>query len=669
MKKFYCLINFIVAINFAYAGSIILHTKNATVWLPQQSVSGNIFNLNANIITVHVNDSTFTIPVKAQGEFVFSVLLKQKNNSIWVEAGNKNNHATSDTIQYTLGYKPLPLAVPQATLKGNTIFLSADVISNPYHLPLSFTWFADKHNPASIKIISPHAKDANFVMPSTHGDYYINLLVIAGKDSAQFQTLITRTDSVHCFNIQTDHATWIDNAIMYEITPFIFTENGNYADITAKLPEISKLGINCIWLQPVYQTPTGDQGYDVTDYFALRTDLGSEQQLQQLIATAKKLNMKVLFDFVPNHTSMLHPYAQDVVTNNTNSHYYNFYQHTNDNALYSSLYEKDSLGFYHYFWKDLINLNYDNTEVQQWIIEACKYWLKKFDLDGYRFDAMWALNARNDSFGTQLKTELKSIKPDILLLAEDKGERKKVYAEGYDAAYDWRTDTNWISHWSWQYDYDPKTSLTIFNYPDEDKRAQKLRSALFTGDTTHLRLRFMENNDLPRFINDHGLAKTKMVAAFMFALPGIPLIYDGQEAGCTNRMYSSKPIFKSDQSIQSLDKFNLFPYYQQLIQIRNNYSSLRSMNMQDMPLTAAGSVIALHRWSNNEDFIVLMNMSKDVQPVNIDVSSVIKNDSLFFTDVLTGETFTLNKKNLKLDMPPNTTKLLLANNEAFATDK
>ena len=252
---------------------------------------------------------------------------------------------------------------------------------------------------------------------------------------------------------------------------------------------------------------------------------------------------------------MLHPYAQDVIANNTSSHYYNFYQHTNDNALYSSLYEKDSLGFYHYFWNNLINLNYDNIEVQQWIIEACKYWLKKFDLDGYRFDAMWALNARNDSFGTQLKTELKSIKPDILLLAEDKGERKKAYAEGYDAAYDWRTDTNWISHWSWQYDYDPKTSLTIFNYPDENKRAQKLRSALFTGDTTHFRLRFMENNDLPRFINDHGLAKTKMVAAFMFALPGIPLIYDGQEVGCTNRMYSSKPIFEADQSIQSLDKF------------------------------------------------------------------------------------------------------------------
>ena len=93
------------------------------------------------------------------------------------------------------------------------------------------------------------------------------------------------------------------------------------------------------------------------------------------------------------------------------------------------------------------------------------------------------------------------------------------------------------------------------------------------------------------------------------------------------------------------------------------------MNMQDMPLTAAGSVIALHRWNKNEDFIVLMNMSKDMQPVTVDISSINKQDSLFFTDVLTGETFTSNKKNLKLDMQPNSTKLLLANNEAFAADK
>ncbi len=646
-----------------HASSIHIQAKNAVVWLPQQNINGSVSDQTVKKVTVHFNDSAFILPIDIKHRFVISILLKLTINNIWVEAGSGQHHTKSDTIQLKLGYKPLPLIKPFATSKGNIIFLHADVKSNPYNLPLSFIWSDDKSNPAPVKINDYNHSQANFSLPSKQGDYYFNLTVISGNDSTNFKTMITRTDSIHCFNIETDHAGWIDSTVMYEITPSIFTENANYDDITAKLPELKQLGINCIWLQPVYQSHRGNQAYDVIDYFSLRTDLGTEQQLQYLITTAKSLHIKVLFDFVPDHTSVFHPYAQDVIDNNNDSHYYNFYQHTDDGAQYSSLYKKDSAGFYHYFWKQLINLNFDSEEVQQWMIEACKYWLKKFDLDGYRFDAMWALNARNNFFGTRLQTELKSIKPDILLLAEDKGERKKVYEEGYDAAYDWRTDTNWISKWSWQTDYDLLTSHTVFNYDDETKRGQKLRNALFSGDSMHLRLRFIENNDLSRFINNHGLARTKMAAAFMFALPGIPLIYNGQEIGCTNKIYSTKPVFKSTQSIQSLDKDSLFTYYQQLIKIRRQYKSLRSFNMHNLLANGTGAVLALYRWKDDEQFIVVINMSATAQPVIINLNQISKNknDSLFFNDMLTGESFKSFKNELSLTMQPYTTTLLMIN--------
>ncbi len=466
---------------------------------------------------------------------------------------------------------------------------------------------------------------------------------------------------MHCFNIKRDHAAWSNNAVIYEITPSVFTEKPSYDDITAKLPELKQLGISCIWLQPVYKSYHGNQAYDVTDYFSLRTDLGTEAQLQQLITTAKSLHIKVLFDFVPDHTSVFHPYARDIIANGSNSHYYSFYQHKDDGAPYSSLYKRDSLGFYHYFWKQLINLDVNNEEVQQWLIEACKYWLKKFDLDGYRFDAAWALNARNDTFGLRLQTELKSIKPDVLFLAEDKGENKKVYAEGYDAAYDWRSDTNWISKWSWQTDYALLNSFTVFNYADENERAEKLKNALFNVDTEHLRLRFIENNDLPRFINDHGLARTKMAAALMFALPGIPMIYNGQEIGCTNKIYSTKPIFKSTQSIQSLDKESLFTFYQQLIETRNQYKSLRSFNMRSLIIGAAGSVLALYKWKDDEQFIVIINMSASMQPVTINLNqiNINNNSNLIFKDVLSGASFKSSNSKLNITMQPYTTSLLL----------
>ncbi len=668
MKKLYSFIFFIFLLLDASASAIILHAKNATVWLPQQTINGSVSGLNTKKLTVHFNDSIFFVSADAHQNFIISLLLKKKVNTIWVEAGSKQNHTTSDTINFMLGYQPLPLVEPFATVSGNKIHLDASIKNNPYNLPLSFKWIDDKRNPSHIKIINQNDSNARLILPATKGDYYFNLIVTAGNDEVKFQTLVTRSDSIHCFNIKTDHASWIDAAVIYEITPSVFTENINYDSITERLAELSTLGVNTIWLQPVYKTHKGWQGYDVTDYFSLRNDLGTEPQLQHLISKAKSLHMKVLFDFVANHTSDFHPYFQDAVLHDSDSHYYNFYQHENDGAKYSSYYKKDALGYYHYFWNNLVNLNYENEEVRRWMIEACKYWLQKFDVDGYRFDAAWAFNARDTTFGKQLQEELKSIKPDILLLSEDKGERKKVYSEGYDAAYDWKIDTNWISHWSWQYDYDPTGNPTIFNFPKEDKRGAKLINALFDGDTTHLRLRFMENNDQPRFIVDHGLARTKMVAALMFALPGIPMIYDGQEIGCRYKVYSTKPIFKPGESIQSQDKDSLFPYYQQLIQVRNEYKSLRSSPMENLSVNAAGSVVALHRWRDDEQFIVAINMSENSQPVTIDVSNINtnKNDTLFFVDVLSNETFSPAGKNLKLTMQAYSTRLLLVNKQIFA---
>ena len=647
------------------ASAIILHAKNATVWLPQQTITGSVSDLNIKKVAVHFNDSSFFVSIDAQQNFTFNLLLKKKVNTIWAEAGNKQTHISSDTINFILGYQPLPLVEAFATVKGNIISLHASIKSNSYNLPLSFKWSDDKRNPSHVKIINQNDSNARLILPSAKGDYYFNLTVTARNNKVKFETIVTRSDKIHCFNLRTDHANWIYNAVIYEITPGIFAENSNYDSITQRLPELSKLGVNTIWLQPVYETHKGWQGYDVTDYFSLRKDLGTEQQLQHLISKAKSLHMKVLFDFVGNHTSIFHPYFEDAV-HDSDSHYYNFYQHTNDGAKYSSLYKKDSLGFYHYFWKDLVNLNFENAEVKRWMIEACKYWLQKFDLDGYRFDAAWAFNARDTLFGRQLQEELKSIKPDLLLLAEDKGERGKVYEQGFDEAYDWKTDTAWISHWNWQHDYNPPHNPTMFNFPDEDKRGAKLINALFEGDTTHLRLRFMENNDQPRFIVDHGLARTKMVAALMFALPGIPMIYNGQEIGCRNKMYSTKPIFKSGESIQLQDKDSLFPYYQQLIQLRTEYKSLRSLHMENLPVNAAGSVVALRRWMDDEQFIVVINMSEKNQPVTVDLSCINpnKNNSLFFTDVLSNEKFLSNGKNLKLITQSYGTKLLLMNKEA-----
>lgn len=435
------------------------------------------------------------------------------------------------------------------------------------------------------------------------------MLVYHSKDTARFATyVIKNTSGIHPFDMEREHAPWIDTAIVYEISPSNFVADGTYDDIARKLNEVKSLGINIIWLQPVYATARKGQGYDVTDYFSLREDFGTEAQLRNLIDKAKGLGLKVLFDFVPNHTSIQHPYAQDYIKYGKTSHYYKFYQHENDGAAYSSFYKKDTFGFINYFWADLVNLDYNNEEVQRWVIEACKHWVKKLGIDGYRFDAVWGVRARAPAFTKRLRTELKSIKPDLLLLAEDKGSDPGVYRTGFDAAYDWAADTAWVSHWPWQYRYDPKKSFTVFNHPDVAKRAQLLREILTNDTVAGLRLRFMENNDLPRFEKDHNVNATKMAAAFLFSLPGIPMLYNGQEIGCTAHPYSRHAVFEKDKSIVLLDSFGLFSFYQNLIALRKKYPALQSSNLSIVPVSPGGQFVAFRRWTNDETFVVVLNL-------------------------------------------------------------
>jgi glycosidase len=366
------------------------------------------------------------------------------------------------------------------------------------------------------------------------------------------------------------------------------------------------MGINTLWLQPVWKTRHGHQGYDVTDYFSLRPDLGTEEELLQLIRAAKGLGMRVILDFVPNHTSLEHPYAQDCIANGRASRYYDFYQRENGGGTFSSALHKDKNGFYYYFWDNLVNLNYNNPRVRRWMAQACVYWLRRLDIDGYRMDALWAMRARAPDFVRELGRALKSVKPDLLLLAEDK---KDILMQPmlFDAAYDWTADTSWVSQWSWNFDISRDHYTTIFNFPDEGKRSHLLRKALF-GDSVwqSMVLHFIENNDLPRFLTTHSVRQAKAAAALVFLLPGLPMVYNGQEIGARGHPYSPSSIFKADSSIRSMDTLHLFDYYTKLARIRREHPVLQGPDMQEVALSNGGLVCFLRR-EGEERCLVIVN--------------------------------------------------------------
>ncbi|HQM36262.1 MAG TPA: alpha-amylase family glycosyl hydrolase [Candidatus Marinimicrobia bacterium] len=651
-------------------------THNIEVWQTEQVIWGKIDTLTATSGVLYWKDGSKIFDINpSDSSFYIEVKLDEGENWFVATIENQGEPIYSDTLRLQMKMPLKPILEAYATVADREVTLHGKIIENPDSNAVTFTWSEDERNPAIFGWNGTSDSVLVFNVPEQvpAGEYYFDLiLVTSGGDTTRARTFITVSfDSIKPFDIRRDHAAWIDSAVVYEISPYAFVMEGTFQDIQQKLPELRELGINTIWLQPIFKTTWGEQGYDVIDYFNIRSDYGSESDLQNLIKSAHTLEMKVLLDIVINHTSIYHPYAQHSIEYGSTSHYYDYYQRKIDDAPYSQYYNYYK-GFINYFWDELPNLNYDNPEVRNWMMTACKYWVEKFDIDGYRFDAVWGVNARCPEFTQNLRLELKRIKPEVMLLAEDKASWSMVFDQRFDVAFDWAPDEGWVSQWYWEVDYseDATKQFTIFNYSNPSERVNLLRQALTNNGQGYAAnakiLRYMGNNDMIPFIKNHNLAQTKMVSTLIFALNGVPMLYNGQEIGYDKHPYSSYQIFQRGKSIRSQDKYGLFDHYRHLIQIRQRYSALRSDYFKEIPVVPAYYAFAFHRRSGDENLFGVINMMSE--PKNITISLPIEELHLdstktyYLSDLITGMTFSGKPENLSsvaLTIPGYTTSLFL----------
>ncbi|MBN1300184.1 MAG: T9SS type A sorting domain-containing protein [Melioribacteraceae bacterium] len=621
---------------------------DSTVWAYEQTITGSIALQNFSSVLLYLNGVPKELNIE-DSRFSASVRLNNYSNQIYIEVDSSGYLYYSDTLNLSLGYKLLPDAEPKATVNGLMVNLSGNIISNPEQVELTYMWEEDDNNPLSGIIERPETENLSFIFEATapDGEYYFNFHIIAsGGDTASYRTYVTKKgDQIIPFDIKEDHAVWIDDAVIYQITPYNFVSNGKFQDITAKLSEIGELGVNTIYLQPIYSSHHRGQGYDVTDYFGIRSDYGNEQTLRQLITTAKSLGMRVLFDFVVNHSSYHHPFAQHTLQYGDSSYYWDFYQRETSASPYNDD-EHYYNNFVHYFdWTHLPNLNHNNEDCKNYIIEAAKYWVKEFGIDGYRFDAVWATTGRTPSFVKDLRLALKRIKPELLMLGEDKATQDQAFDQRFDAAYDWAPEYWWVSHWNWQTEYDPDYNRTVFNNSNSSRRVGYLRNALTNyggGLPPNAKvLRFMENNDIFRFLQHHNMEQTRMVAALLMTLHGIPMMYNGQEIGFKIHPYSTGGIYLRSLSIKSYDKDGLFDYYKKLIALRNKYEAFTSDSFAEVNLNYNTFVYGYRRWNQNQDIVCMLNLIQN----DVDVTMKLPLDQMvsdtskiyYLTELLSGE--------------------------------
>jgi cyclomaltodextrinase / maltogenic alpha-amylase / neopullulanase len=428
--------------------------------------------------------------------------------------------------------------------------------------------------------------------PGTDGEYQVILRVTDALGRSDESTAAIRVEhgEPRAAELAQERPAWVDDAIVYGVAPFFFGPRGGFDDIAPRLDAIVALGVTVLWLSPITGTEEGDFGYAVTDHFGLRDAFGTEEDLRELIAAAHARGLRVMMDFVPNHTSERHPYYLSAAQRGPASPYHGFY-------------DRDAAGEVttYFDWENLKNLNFDNAEVQRYMIEAFAYWVREFGIDGFRADAAWGVRERAPEFWPRWRDELKRIKPDLLLLAEASARDPYYGIVGFDAAYDW---TDKLGDWTWDDAFEEGAST-----------AAVLRAALFASGESHpgaLVLRFLNNNDTgERFVTRYGIARTRLAATMLLTLPGLPLIYNGDEVGAEFEPYDEgPPIVWTD------DAHGLYEHYARLAGIRHEHRVLRSPRLEVLETSHPETVLAYLRPGDarEDDIIVLLNYGpKDVR--------------------------------------------------------
>jgi cyclomaltodextrinase / maltogenic alpha-amylase / neopullulanase len=642
----------------AAAQTIALDEEDATVWAQEQVVEGTLSGASAGTLYVDGDPIVLT----ASGPFSVPVRLTADETEIVACAGTGGGEVCADTLRWTLGYEPRPEAELRATVAGRTVTLGGRVLDNPDGAALSFAWAEDPDNPAPIGLAVADDSTATAAVSddAPPGEYYFDWTVSASDgDAITARTFVTvhEDGTVAPFALETDHAAWVDRATVYEIFARRWADQntGTLDDVTQRLPELVQLGVNTIWLQPIYpyaDAPIPSQGYDVTDYFSIWEELGDEEDLHELIAAAHEAGIRVMLDFVPNHTSIEHPYAQDAIAHGERSHYYDFYQRETDGgAPYSQHYVTRQVGAMtfvtYFFWNTdypMANLDYDNPEVQRLIIEATRYWVETFDVDGFRFDVGWGVASRNPAFVQDWRAALKRVKPEVFMLGEAKATDEVNFEGRYDAAYDWTADPSYISEWAWQRF---SQESTIFNAGLESFRARDLRDALTDfGRGYHpdaVVFRYLENNDTPSFYGNHSVEQTKMASTLLFSLHGIPMLFYGQEVGVERDLYEF-PSFPMTVPISNYDRDGFYAHYQHLLLLRALFPALYSDHFEEVavsPDDVGDQTFAYRRWEGDDNVVAAINMGDDdvtaTLALPVDAMGLDPEATYYLTDLFSGE--------------------------------
>ncbi|MEX0720707.1 MAG: alpha-amylase family glycosyl hydrolase [Balneolaceae bacterium] len=501
---------------------------------------------------------------------------------------------------------------------------------------------------------------------SSTGSFDVQL--IASNENAGDTLLIE--DFITVSERETGESKWWNETVFYEIFVRSFYDSngdgiGDFNGLTQKLdylndgdPETNTdLGITGIWLMPINDSPSY-HGYDVIDYRSINPDYGTMADFKEFLNAAHERGIKVIIDYVMNHTSTEHPWFQKSAAGE--EEFRDFYRWSDSHPGYNgpwgqqvwhNQHNGQNFDDYYYglFWSGMPDLNYENPAVKDSMFAISDFWINDIGVDGFRQDAVLYIHEDGSTlkntpetfqFWNDFNINLKAANPDAFAVGEA--------WEPTDIVLEYITSNRL------DYAFEFDLAQSILNGVENENAAPILSQMQKVYDAYPFLQygTFLTNHDQDRVMNTLGsdINKAKLAASLYLTLPGIPYLYYGEEVGMLGQKPDENirlPMQWSDESnagfttgspwrdpnsnytefnVEEMveDENSLFNHYKDLIQLRNELEGLKTGEYEAGISSHEGVVTFLRGIPNNSHHLIAINLTADT------VSGVSANFSNYF---------------------------------------
>src|SRR5665213_3618234 len=396
---------------------------------------------------------------------------------------------------------------------------------------------------------------------------------------------------------------------LYQVNMRVFSKEGNFKGVLARLDSIKALGINVMYLMPIYPVgiiKTSNSPYCVRDYKAVNSEFGTLDDLRAIVDGAHSRNMAIILDWVPNHTSFDNAWTR-------NKSWY-----LQDSA--GNILSPPGTG-----WNDVAQLNFKNADMRLAMISAMKYWVLTANIDGFRCDFA---DGQPVDFWKQAIDTLRNISTHKLLLMAE-GARSANFEAGFDYNFGFRFFENLKKIYEHHHSVVSIDSLNISDYKDASDGQQIIRYI------TNHDVNSSDGTPLELFGGEKGSMAAFVVAAFM---KSVPMIYDGQEVGTPYRLVFPFTSKKIDWTINPA----ITAEYKKVTAFRNSSNAIRRGNLISY---TTNDVCAFTKTFDKEEVFVISNLRD--KAIDYVLPSIIQNST--WEDAMKGGTVALSGS---INLPP-----------------